>query len=132
MSKKKENRFENIEEEVGFLRRQNAGMRGRISLLQKEVMKYKELDLEGERLKKELSNARSVKENTVPFAKFAELEQSIDTKNAFIESLQERVQTLMLEKSNLKDEVASLTEEQVELNNTIDDLRTPWYKKLLK
>ena len=39
MSKKKENRFENIEEEVGFLRRQNAGMRGRISLLQKEVMK---------------------------------------------------------------------------------------------
>ena len=95
-------------------------------------MKYKELDLEGERLKKELSNARSVKENTVPFAKFAELEQSIDTKNAFIESLQERVQTLMLEKSNLKDEVASLTEEQVELNNTIDDLRTPWYKKLLK
>lgn len=141
MSKRKENHFENIEEEVKFLRKQNAGMRGQISLLQKQVNKYKELDLEGdglyekkveecESLKRELDAALCVRENTVPYTKVAELERTIKTKNSFIESLQERVQCLMLEKSELEGKVGSLTDEQTELYATIEELQKPWWKRV--
>jgi chromosome segregation ATPase len=47
---KKENHFESVEEEVKFLRKQNAGIRGQISVLQEQVRKYKSLDLEGDHL----------------------------------------------------------------------------------
>ena len=141
MSKRKENHFENIEEEVKVLRKQNAGMRGQISLLQKQVNKYKELDLEGdglyekkveecESLKRELDAALCVRENTVPYTKVAELERTIKTKNSFIESLQERVQCLMLEKSELEGKVGSLTDEQTELYATIEELQKPWWKRV--
>lgn len=141
MSKKKENRFENIEDEVKFLQRQNASLRAVNLKLKREAERCKALDIEGdnlyeekiaecEQLKKELHEARTVKENTVPYAKVAELEQALESKNSFVESLQGRVQELLVERSRLRDSLDVMESERESLYNTIMELRKPWWRRL--
>lgn len=119
----------------------NTVMKTKVKQLSEEAAKNKRLLKEADELyeqkiaecdslKAKLEEALNVQENTVPMTKFAELQQSIESKNEFIESLQGRVQGLMMEKSELNNKVASLTEVQIELYDTIDYLKKPWWKKI--
>jgi predicted nuclease with TOPRIM domain len=73
---------------------------------------------------------RNVEENTVPKKDYDELEKSVEKKKAFIEQLQERVQELMIERSNLQCSVKSKNNIIEELEETIDELSKPWWKKI--
>lgn len=104
---------------------------------------YKLLDLEGDGLyeqkiaelddaKAEIERLRNMeeKENTVPKRDYDELEKSVEKKKAFIEQLQERVQELMIERSNLQCSVKAKDNIIEELEETIDELSKPWWKKI--
>lgn len=102
---------------------------------------YKQLDLEGDGLyeqkiaelddaKGEIERLQNMEENTVPKKDYDELEKSVEKKKAFIEQLQERVQELMIERSNLQCSVKSKDNIIEELEETIDELSKPWWKKI--
>ena len=102
---------------------------------------YKQLDLEGDGLyeqkiaelddaKGKIERLRNMEENTVPRKDYDELEKSVEKKKAFIEQLQERVQELMIERSNLQCSVKSKDNIIEELEETIDELSKPWWKKI--
>lgn len=71
-----------------------------------------------------------MEENTVPKKDYDELEKSIEKKKAFIGQLQERVQELMIERSNLQCLVKTRDDIIEELEDTIDELSKPWWKKI--
>ena len=102
---------------------------------------YKQLDLEGDGLyeqkiaelddaRDEIERLRNMEENTVPKKDYDELEKSVEKKKAFIEQLQERVQELMIERSNLQCSVKAKDNIIEELEETIDELSKPWWKKI--
>lgn len=102
---------------------------------------YKQLDLEGDGLyeqkiaklddaKAEIERLQSVRDDVVPKKNYDELKKSVDKKVAFIEQLQERVQELMIERSNLQCTVKAKDNIIEELEETIDELSKPWWKKI--
>lgn len=102
---------------------------------------YKQLDLEGDGLyeqkiaeldnaKDEIERLQSVRDDVVPKKNYDELKKSVDKKVTFIEQLQERVQELMIERSNLQCLVKSKDNIIEELEETIDELSKPWWKKI--
>lgn len=102
---------------------------------------YKQLDLEGDGLyeqiiaeldnaKDEIERLQSVRDDVVPKKNYDELKKSVDKKGAFIEQLQERVQELMIERSNLQCSVKSKDNIIEELEEAIDELSKPWWKKI--
>lgn len=126
MSKKKENHFENVEEEVNFLRKQNAGMRGQISLLQKQVKKYKELDLEGDELyEKRIAEIDDLK------AVLCAKDKLVKDKENVISGLNEQVYKLSQQVQTLKDSVAKKNADIQDLNALLDYEKLPWWKKML-
>ena len=68
--------------------------------------------------------------NTVTTTKFAELEQSLESKKVLIESLQEKIQSLMVENHELKSKILGNNDIIEEYERTIEDLRKPWWKRL--
>ena len=102
---------------------------------------YKQLDLEGDHLyedkiaeldsaMKEIHYLRQERDDVVPKKDYYELEKSVEKKKAFIEQLQERVQELMIERSNLQCSVKAKDNIIEELEETIDELSKPWWKKI--
>ena len=67
--------------------------------------------------------------NTVTTTKFAELEQSLESKNALIDSLKEKIQDLVMKKSELERKVENNDEIVNEYEETIAELRKPWWKR---
>lgn len=118
-----------------------AGSKGRNKQLMKRIEHYKNLDLEGDHLyedkiaeldsvKKEINQLRQERSDVVPKKDYEELEKSFENKNEYIEKLQERVQTLSLEKATLESTI-SLQEGIVkDLEHEIDELSKPWWKRL--
>jgi len=124
MSKKKENRFESIEEEVAFLRKQNAGMRGQISLLQKQVKKYKELDLEGDGLyEKRISENDSLK------LALEAKDKIVKEKENVIDGLNSQVSKLSQQLMALKDAVNKKNADIQDLDALLEYEKLPWWKK---
>lgn len=68
--------------------------------------------------------------NTATTTKFAELEQSLESKKVLIESLQEKIQSLMVENHELKSKILGNNDIIEEYERTIEDLRKPWWKRL--
>ena len=125
MSKRKENHFESVDEEVKFLRKQNAGMRGQISLLQKQVKKYKELDLEGDELyEKRIAEIDDLK------AVLCAKDKLVKDKENVISGLNEQVYKLSQQVQTLKDSVAKKNADIQDLNALLDYEKLPWWKKL--
>lgn len=94
---------------------------------------YDKKAMECEQLKKELSETRALacKTQGVPVTtRVAELEQKLESKNSLIESLKESNQNLLISKKELEGKVESMTQEQVELYDTIEELRKPWWKRI--
>lgn len=125
-----------FQEKIKELKEQVEGLKNRVE-------HYRQLDLEGDGLyeqkiaelddaKAEIERLRNMeeKENTVPKRDYDELEKSVEKKKAFIEQLQERVQELMIERSNLQCSVKSKDNIIEELEEAIDELSKPWWKKI--
>lgn len=128
---------------VSGYKRSNENYRDQVAMLKARVERYKFLDLEGDQLyeekiiecdwlEHELNEARSVRCDTVPLTRFAELKQSLKSKQSFIESLQQRVHDLTVEKSELEGQITVSKGKIAEMENILIELRTPWYKKLFR
>ena len=127
--------------ELEHWKRVAAGSKGRNKQLMERIEHYKNLDLEGDHLyedkiaeldsaKKEINYLRQERCDVVPKKDYEELERTLESKKVFIEQLQERVQTLSLEKATLQSAI-SLQEGIVkDLEHEIDELSKPWWKKV--
>lgn len=121
MSKRKENLFENIEQEVLFLRKQNASLRGLNASLKKEVERYKRLDREGDEMNERnisyiegMKSTISDKEKTIVGlqSQVLELNKVVSEKDARIEQLAGDI---------------SVAEANLEYYKS-----QPWYRKIFK
>lgn len=132
----------NVKDDDGKLRRSLASYKSANTVLRRKLKRYKELEREADELyeqkiaeleevRKELKEARNMRENTVPFTRMAELEQTIESKNAMIDSMKERLQSLLIEKAQLESTVESMNEERKALCDCISELRKPWWMRLL-
>ena len=121
-----------------------AGSKGRNKQLMKRIEHYKNLDLEGDHLyedkiaeldavRKEVECMRNrIGKDVVPKKEYEELEKSFENKNEYIEKLQERVQTLSLEKATLESTI-SLQEGIIkDLEGEIEQMSKPWWKRLFQ
>ena len=120
-----------------------AGSKGRNKQLMERIEHYKNLDLEGDHLyedkiaeldevKKEINYLRQERSDVVPKKDYEELEKSFENKNEYIEKLQERVQTISLEKAALESTI-SLQEGIIkDLEGEIEQMSKPWWKRLFQ
>ena len=121
-----------------------AGSKGRNKQLMERIEHYKNLDLEGDHLyedkiaeldavRKEIECLRNgIGMDVDPKKEYEELEQSFENKNEYIEKLQERVQTLSLEKATLESTI-SLQEGIIkDLEGEIEQMSKPWWKRLFQ
>lgn len=118
-----------------------AGSKGRNKQLMERIEHYKNLDLEGDHLyedkiaeldsaKKEINYLRQERSDVVPKKDYEELEKSFENKNEYIEKLQERVQTISLEKATLESTI-SLQEGIIkDLEGEIEQMSKPWWRRL--
>lgn len=118
-----------------------AGLKGRNKQLTERIAHYKELDLEGDNLyedkiaeldnaRKEIMRLQSVRNDVVPKKDYDELVEKIESKISFIDQLQEKVQSLMIDNSNLQGTV-NMNESVIKgLEETVDELSKPWWKKI--
>lgn len=113
-----------------------AGLKGRNKQLSERVAHYKALDLEGDHLyedkiseldnaRKEIMRLQSVRNDVVPKKDYDELVEKIESKNSFIDQLQEKVQSLMIDNSNLQGTVSMNESVIKELEKTVDELSKP-------
>ena len=117
------------------------GLKGRNKQLTERIAHYKALDLEGDHLyedkiaeldntRKEIMRLQSVRNDVVPKKDYDELVEKIESKNSFIDQLQEKVQSLMIDNSKLQGTV-SMNESVIKgLEETVDELSKPWWKKI--
>lgn len=120
MSKKKREKvFESMEQEVIFLRRQNASLRGLNGALVKETQRYKNLDIEGDHL---YEKSIAMNENLQDMVK--EKEKKIETLQLEITTLRETINEKNDIISNIKGDVA------VAEANLEHYINLPWYKKI--
>ena len=109
--------------------------------LEASIEHYKNLDLEGDHLyenkiaeldsaMKEIHCLRQERDDVVPKKDYDEIEKSIENKKAFIEKLQQKVQELMIERSSLQCSIKMKDNIIKELEENIDELSKPWWKKI--
>ena len=121
----------------------NNNYKKQVEELKARVAHYKALDLEGDHLyedkiaelddaMKEIERLKAVRDDVVPKKDYDELAEKLESKNAFIEQLQEKAQNLMIDNSKLQGTV-NMNESLInELEETIDELSKPWWKKIFK
>jgi predicted nuclease with TOPRIM domain len=131
----------NLLSELEHWKRVASGAKGRNKQLSERIEHYKNLDLEGDHLyedkiaeldnaKKEIERLKSVRNDVVPKKDYEELEKTLESKKVFIERLQERVQTLSLEKATLESTITLHEGVIKDLEHVIDELSKPWWKKV--
>ena len=121
-----------------------AGSKGLNKRLMERIEHYKNLDLEGDHLyedkiaeldavRKEVERLRNdIGKDVVSKKEYEELEKSFESKNEYIEKLQERVQTISLEKAALESSI-SLQEGIIkDLEGEIEQMSKPWWKRLFQ
>lgn len=104
-----------------------AGLKGRNKQLAERVAHYKD---ELDNAKKEIMRLQSVRNDVVPKKDYDELVEKIESKNSFIDQLQEKVQSLMIDNSNLQGTVNMNKSVIKGLEETVDELSKPWWKKI--
>ena len=109
-----------LKRQIGGYKRSNEEYRLKIKDL-RTLMSKKDMEIE---------KLKSVSNGVVPTTKFAELEQSLESKKVLIDSLQEKIQSLMVENNELKSKILGDNDIIGEYERTIEDLRRPWWKRL--
>lgn len=118
-----------------------AGLKGLNKQLAERVAHYKALDLEGDRLyedkiseldeaRKEIELLRQARNDVVPKKDYDELEKLLQGKSSFIEQMQERLQLVMIEKSEIKGKLSTQMGIVKELEETVCELSKPWWKRI--
>lgn len=134
--------IESLKRQIGGYKASHINYRKKITELKEQVEHYKQLDLEGDELyakkidecddlKKLVEELRSVPNNVVPKEKYEELEKSIESKNTFIEQLQDRIQKMSVDNAELEHSLFVKKEEVKSLTSEIEWIKRPWWKKLL-
>lgn len=113
-----------LKRQIGGYKRANKDYRSKVKDLQILVA---EKESQIVYLQKEIKEKTPC--NTVTTTKFAELEQSLESKNAVIDSLKEKIQELIMKKSELERKVENNDEIVNEYEETIAELRKPWWKR---
>lgn len=107
-----------LKSQIGGFRKANDMYRKKIEKLEKLVKHNREVDVEGDHMYEE---------------KLAELEranENIKTKQSIIESFQKKCEGLIIENKALADKVAALNDVLAESEETIFELRKPWWKRI--
>lgn len=130
-----------LKRHLGGYKTSNDNYKKQVEELKARVEHYKALDLEGDGLyeakiaeldeaKKEIMRLQSMRNDVVPKKDYEELVEKIESKNTFIEQLQERVQELMIDNSKLKESIDTKEDYIKELEDNIEELSKPWWKRL--
>lgn len=114
-----------LKRQIGGYKRANKDYRSKVKDLQILVA---EKESQIVYLQKEIKEKTPC--NTVTTTKFAELEQSLESKNALIDSLKEKIQELVMKKNELERKVENNDEIVNEYEETIAELRKPWWKRI--
>ena len=139
MKEKKEMSIDELTKEVSHLRSQLGGYKKSNDLYRKKIAKLEKLinhnravDIEGDHLYEEklAELEKTKKELGDVFLKIAEYKSSIETKDGFIETLQQKCSGLMVENKELASRASALEEMVDEAEETIAELRKPWWKRL--
>ena len=104
----------------------------KIVKLEKLAKHNRAVDIEGDHLYEEkLAELEQTKKELCDVSlKVAEYKSSIETKDGVIESLQQKCIDLIVEKRKLTSRVSALEELIEEVEETIVELRKPWWKRL--
>jgi len=127
--------------ELAHYKKVAAGLKGRNKQLAEQVEHYKNLDLEGDHLyedviteldkaKKEINQLHKQSCDVVPKKDYEELEKALERKKVFIEQLQEKAHTLLVEKAGLESSLSVKEDVINDLKKEIVELSKPWWKKL--
>lgn len=109
--------------------------------LEARIEHYKNLDLEGDHLyedkiaeldsaMKEIHCLRQERDDVVPKKDYDELEKLLKGKSSLIEQMQERLQLVMIEKSEIKGKLSTQMNIVKELEETVYELSKPWWKRI--
>lgn len=126
---------------LGGYKTSNDNYKKQVEELKARVEHYKALDLEGDHLyeekiaeldeaKKEIMRLQSMRNDVVPKKDYDELVEKIESKNTFIEQLQEKVQELMIDNFKLQEAIDVKEDYIKELEDNIEELSKPWWKRL--
>ena len=130
-----------LKRHLGGYKTSNDNYKKQVAELKERIEHYKALDLEGDHLyedkiaeldnaKKEIERLKAVRNDVVPKKDYDEIVEKIESKNSFIEQLQEKVQGLMIDNSKLQSTV-SMNESVIrELEEAVDELSKPWWKRI--
>jgi len=139
MKEKKEMSVDELTKEVSHLRSQIGGFRKANDMYRRKIAKLAKLakhnravDIEGDHLYEEkLAELELAKKELSDVSlKIAEYKSSIETKEGFIESLQQKCSSLKVENKELESRVTAFEELLEEAEETIAELRKPWWKRL--
>jgi chromosome segregation ATPase len=132
-----------LKRQIGGYKTANENYKKQVAELKGRVGHYKALDLEGDHLyedkiaelddaRKEIERLKAVRNNVVPKKDYEELEKTLESKKVFIERLQERVQTLSLEKATLESTISLQDGIIKDLEGEIEQMSKPWWKRLFQ
>ena len=139
MTKKNELSVDELTKEVSYLKSQIGGFRKandmyrkKIKKLETQVKHNREVDVEGDYMYEEkLAELEKTKKELGDVSlKIAAYKSSIETKDGVIESLQQKCSSLVVTNKELETHVTALEELIEEAEETIAELRKPWWKKL--
>lgn len=127
---------EELMKENASLKKQISGFKTSNANYKKQIAHLKQLDKEGDELnEKRIAEMDVMKKNHL--AEVKQLEQSIKEKDEkiaekdkVVNGLQEQVRELIQKKNKLEAEAAANKDYITELEDTVEDLRKPWWKKI--
>lgn len=121
-----------LKSQIGGFRKANDMYRKKIEKLEKLVKHNREVDVEGDHMYEEkLAELEKTKKELGDVSlKIADYKSSIETKDGVIESLQQKCSSLVVTNKELGNHVTALEELIEEAEETIAELRKPWWKKL--
>lgn len=130
-----------LKRHLGGYKTSNDNYKKQVEELKARVEHYKALDLEGDHLyedkiaeldeaKKEIMRLQSMRNDVVPKKDYDELAKKLESKNSFIEQLQEKVQELRIDNFKLQEAIDVKEDYIKELEDNIEELSKPWWKRL--
>lgn len=127
---------EELMKENASLKKQISGFKTSNANYKKQIAHLKQLDKEGDELnEKRIAEMDVMQKNHL--AEVKQLEQSIKEKDEkiaekdkVVNGLQEQVRELIQKKNKLEAEAAANKDYITELEDTVEDLRKPWWKKI--
>lgn len=127
---------EELMKENASLKKQISGFKTSNANYKKQIAHLKQLDKEGDELnEKRIAEMDVMKKNHLAEVNqlgqsIKEKDEKIAEKDKVVNGLQEQVRELIQKKNKLEAEAAANKDYIMELEDTVEDLRKPWWKKI--